>query len=89
MTMTAIKGTAPRDYLPALAVDNGWATNTVGPNYWGDFVTTAFNDFAGTVRMVFNRDGKLVGGYLAQRNGRNWHTEKVQQVTAWITGAQA
>jgi hypothetical protein len=69
--------------LPALAVEQGWAVNTTTPDYWGDVRTTAVSD-EGTIRMVFDQTGKLLGGYMSDARRRNWHTTRVQDVQRWL-----
>lgn len=71
--------------LPRIAEENDWQLDmdNAAPDWFGDCRIKAFG-VGGVVTMVFNDCGKMVGGYMAARDGTLWHSERVTDVARWL-----
>lgn len=72
--------------LPALAAEHGWATNSADPDHFGEVRTIAVGDTS-TVKMLFDRHGKLVSGYLLDDRRRTYRTTRIGDVKRWLGAA--
>lgn len=72
--------------LPALATRNGFAVNVADPDYFGEVRVTAIGD-AGTIRMLFGRDQKLISAYHDDTRRRTYRTTRIGTVKDWLGAA--
>lgn len=74
--------------LPQVAAQNGWTVElTKAADLFGDVRIAAYSPDGDTVRMTFDDCGKLAGAYLYPRRGNLRHSEHVNAVADWFTGA--
>ena len=69
--------------LSALAAEQDWENDVIGPDVWGD-TRIAASSTRGVFRATFDPTGKLAGAYLCDRGGRKYRTERVSTAKQWL-----
>lgn len=70
--------------LPEHAEQNDWVVSTREPDFFGDVRVSMLSAGGSVILLVFDAVGKLSGGYLTERSGKMFHTDKCRDVEVWL-----
>lgn len=77
---------AAKTDLAGIAGDHGFAVDVSEPDYFGEVRTTAVGEDC-TIKLLHDRHGAFVSGYLMDNRGRTFRTTRIGDVKKWMGAA--